>query len=148
MRYFSAEVAENPIGYSFSAIVYGEAFATIVAVHGRSARAGSSGVNSMGRLPQQIQSIAISERSKDLKFDPHQKIQETFHMVASPMPLHLALGVSTLDTRGWLLQEQLPSRYCLYFTPHYVYFLCGREVVDECASRCAISWMIGIGPRA
>lgn len=113
-------------------IVYGKAFATIMAMHGVSAGAGLSGVNSTSRLPQQIQSVTISGRSKDLEFDPHQKDQETVHMVASPMPLHLALEVSTLDTRGWILQEQLLSRRCLYFTSHYVYFLCGREVLNEC----------------
>ena len=113
-------------------IVYGKAFATIVAVHGISAGAGLSGVNSTSRLPQQIESVTISGRSKDLEFDPHQKDQETVHMVASPMSLRLALEVSTLDTRGWILQEQLLSRRCIYFTSHYVYFLCGREVVYEC----------------
>ena len=125
-------------------IIYGKAFATIVAVHGTSAEAGLSGVNSTSRPLQQIESVTISGRSKDLEFDPDKKDQETVHMVASPMPLHLALEVSTLDTRGWVLQEQLLSRRCLYFTNDYVYFQCGREVVNECGgTKCAPSTIIG-----
>lgn len=53
-------------------------------------------------------------------------------MVATPIPLHLALEVSTLDKRGWILQEQLLSRRCLYFTSRYVCFQCGREILKEC----------------
>ncbi len=124
-------------------IIYGKAFATIVAVHGTSAEAGLSGVNSTSRPLQQIESVTVSGRSKDLEFDSDMKDQETVHMVASPMPLHLALEVSTLDTRGWVLQEQLLSRRCLYFTNDYVYFQCGREVLDECGStECAPSTII------
>ena len=124
-------------------IIYGKAFATIVAVHGTSAEAGLSGVNSTSRPLQQIESVTISGRSKDLEFDSDKKDQETVHMVASPMPLHLALEVSTLDTRGWVLQEQLLSRRCLYFTNDYLYFQCGREVLDECDStECAPSTII------
>lgn len=123
-------------------IVYGKAFATIVAVNGISAGAGLSGVNLTSRPPQQIESVTISERSKDLKFDPRQKDQETVHMVASPMPLHLALEVSTLHTRGWILQEQLLSRRCLYFTSHYVYFLCGREVANECGTSQPLGYKV------
>lgn len=113
-------------------IVYGKSFATITAMHGTSARAGLPGVNSTGRLPQQVQSVTISWRSKDLEFNPDNGDHETVHVVATPMPLQLALEVSALDTRGWVLQEQLLSRRCLYFTSQYVYFQCGREVLSEC----------------
>ena len=84
-------------------IIYGKAFATIVAVHGASASAGLPGVNSTGRSPQQVESVTISGRSKDLDFDSDNKDQETIHIVATPRPLHLALEVSALDTRGWIL---------------------------------------------
>ena len=115
-------------------IIYGKAFATIVAVHGASASAGLPGVNSTGRPPQQVESLTISGRSKDLEFDSDNKDQETVHIVATPRPLHLALEVSALDTRGWILQEQLLSRRCLYFTSRYAYLLCGREVINECGT--------------
>ena len=115
-------------------IIYGKAFATIVAVHGASASAGLPGVNSTGRPPQQVESVTISGRSKDLAFDSENKDQETVHIVATPGPLQLALEVSALDTRGWILQEQLLSRRCLYFTSRYVYLLCGREVINECGT--------------
>ena len=115
-------------------IIYGKAFATIVAVDGASASAGLPGVNSTGRPPQQVESVTISGRSKDLEFDSDNKDQETVHIVATPRPLHLALEVSALDTRGWILQEQLLSRRCLYFTSRYAYLLCGREAINECGT--------------
>ena len=116
-------------------IIYGKAFATIMAVDGASASAGLPGVNSTGRPPQQVESVTISGRSKDLEFDSDNKDQETVHIVATPRPLHLALEVSALDTRGWILQEQLLSRRCLYFTSRYAYLLCGREAINECGTR-------------
>lgn len=112
-------------------IIFGKAFTTIVAMHGSSAEAGLPGVNSTSRPPQQIESMTVSGKSKDLDFDPDNSLQETVHIVASPMPLHLALEASTVDTRGWVLQERLLSRRYLYFSHHCVYFQCGREVVDE-----------------
>ena len=72
-------------------IIYGKAFATIMAMHGTSAEAGLPGVNSTRRLPQQIESVTISGKSKDLEFDPENKDQDTVHMVAAPMPLNLAI---------------------------------------------------------
>ena len=113
-------------------IIYGKAFATIVAEHGASAGAGLPGVNSTGRPPQQVESVTISGRSKDLDFDSDNKDQETVHIVATPKPLHLALEVSVLDTRGWILQEQLLSRRCLYFTSNYAYLMCSQEIINEC----------------
>ena len=115
-------------------IIYAKAFATIVAVHDASARAGLPGVNSTSRPPQQVESVTISGRSTDLEFDSDNKDQETVHIVATPRPLHLALEVSALNTRGWILQEQLLSRRCLYFTSRYAYLLCGREVINECGT--------------
>ena len=113
-------------------VIYGKAFATIVAVHGTSASAGLPGVDSTVRPPQQVESVTVSGRSKDLDFDPVNKNQETVHIITTPKPLHLALEVSALDTRGWILQEQLLSRRCLYFTPNYAYLLCSREIINEC----------------
>lgn len=73
----------------------------------------------------------ISGKSKDLDCDLESKDKDTVHLVATPVPLHLALEVPTWDTRGWILQERLLSRRCLYFTDRYVYFQCGREVASE-----------------
>ena len=115
-------------------IIYGKAFATIVAVHSESASAGLPGVSLTGRPPQQVESVTISGRSKDLEYDSDNKDHETVHIVATPKPLHLALEVSALGTRGWILQEQLLSRRCLYFTSCYAYLLCGREVINECCA--------------
>lgn len=78
--------------------------------------------------------MTISGKSKDLEYDLDNKDCETVHMIATPMPLHLALEMSTLDTRGWVMQEQLLSRRCLYFTSTYAYFQCSREIIDECGT--------------
>ena len=124
-------------------IIYGKAYATIMAVHGESASAGLPGVSLTGRPPQQVESVKISGRSKDLEFDSGNEDQETVHIVATPKPLHLALEVSALDTRGWILQEQLLSRRCLYFTSCYAYLLCGREVINECGASQSVSFQTG-----
>lgn len=50
-------------------VVYGKAFATVVAAHGASVGAGLPGVHLTRRMPQQIQSVTISGRSEELELD-------------------------------------------------------------------------------
>ncbi|KAM5361880.1 hypothetical protein ACJZ2D_012825 [Fusarium nematophilum] len=112
-------------------IVYGQAFATIVALEGRDADAGLPGVAPGTRPPQEIRTITISDRSPNLDDDPNSDSTEEIHIVATPRPLHLALDLSQWNTRGWIVQEHLLSRRCLYFAPDAVYFQCSQETLSE-----------------
>jgi Heterokaryon incompatibility protein (HET)/Tetratricopeptide repeat len=112
-------------------IVYGKAFATIVALHGDDADAGLPGVTPGTRAPQQIEIITVSNKSLDLDHDPQCEKNEIIGLVATPRPLHLALEVSKWNSRGWILQERLLSLRCLYFSPDAVYFQCSRETLSE-----------------
>lgn len=112
-------------------IVYGQAFATIVALEGTDADAGLPGVCAGTREPQKINTFTISNKSLDLDDDPDSKDKETIRLVATPLPLHLALELSQWNSRGWIVQERLLSRRCLYFAPDTVYFQCGQETLSE-----------------
>ena len=112
-------------------IVYGKAFATIVALHGDDADAGLPGVTPGTRAPQQIEIITVSNKSPDLDHDPQCEKNEIISLIATPQPLHLALEVSKWNSRGWILQERLLSLRCLYFSPDAVYFQCSRETLSE-----------------
>lgn len=112
-------------------IVYGKAFATIVALHGDSADAGLPGIRPGSRPPQQIESLQVSKALPELDWDPGCEQNEQIYLTATPRPLHLALQDSKWNKRGWILQERLLSRRCLYFSAHSVYFQCSQETLTE-----------------
>ncbi|WYZ34025.1 hypothetical protein EsH8_I_000301 [Colletotrichum jinshuiense] len=112
-------------------IVYGKAFATIVALHGNNADAGLPGVAPGTRPPQRIETIVVSNKSPDLDHDPVCKFNEVVNIVATPRPLHLALKASNWNTRGWIMQERLLSRRAIYFSSEAVYFQCGQHTLTE-----------------
>ncbi|KAI2624013.1 heterokaryon incompatibility protein-domain-containing protein [Hypomontagnella submonticulosa] len=100
-------------------IVYGQAFATIVALHGESADAGLPGT------------LYVSGKSPDLDHDPQDDKSEAICLVATPRPLSLELNISKWNTRGWIFQERLLSRRCLYFSSDAVYFQCAEKTLSE-----------------
>jgi hypothetical protein len=112
-------------------LVYGKAFATVVAMHGEDANAGLPGVGPGERAPQRIETITVSNMSFDLDYDPQCERNETINLMATQRPLHLALGVSKWNTSGWVLQERLLSRRCIYFSSDTVYFQCNKEILSE-----------------
>ncbi|KAI0382754.1 heterokaryon incompatibility protein-domain-containing protein [Hypomontagnella monticulosa] len=112
-------------------IVYGQAFATIVALHGESADAGLPGVSPGTRKPQHIEVLHVSDKSPDLDYDPQSDRNETVCLVATPRPLSLELDISKWNTRGWIFQERLLSRRCIYFSADAVYFQCSKQTVSE-----------------
>jgi Heterokaryon incompatibility protein (HET) len=142
-------------------VVYGKAFATVVAIHGASADAGLPGVRPGTRPPQRIETLVAEAGPRDLDYDPggsdssaanldgrgrvgsfvyrlrqrHQQV--TLHLVATPPPLQFAIEASRWHTRGWTFQECLLSRRCLYFSECYVYFQCGRR--DKVLSECGVN---------
>lgn len=112
-------------------VVYGQAFATIVALVGSDANAGLAGVRDGTRLPQKITTLTISENSPYLDDDPSSTDKTTICLVATPRDLKLSLELSQWNTRGWIVQEHLLSRRCLYFAPDALYFKCGEETLSE-----------------
>ncbi|KAL2130483.1 hypothetical protein VTI74DRAFT_6337 [Chaetomium olivicolor] len=114
-------------------IVYMMAFATIVAAHGENADAGLPGVRPGTRNAQITGSVFIpasSSASSD---------SQTLLLTTAASPLPLALESSVWESRGWVLQERLLSRRCIYFTSDWTYFQCGRKTVSETASDGPVS---------
>lgn len=112
-------------------IIYGRAYATIVALSGDNADAGLPGVNPGTRLAQRIEHIAIKRGSSDLDYDPLGENTEIVNVVRTPRTFYLALRMSNWNTRGWIMQERLLSRRCIYFSPEAVYFQCGKSTVVD-----------------
>ncbi|KAL8397835.1 hypothetical protein RB594_004510 [Gaeumannomyces avenae] len=114
-------------------IVYGQAFATIVTLHGDSAEAGLPGVSPGTRRPQHIELLRVSKGSPNLDYDPDEESGEVdiLGITLSPWPLDLQLDVAKWNTRGWIFQEHLLSRRCLFFTRDTVYFQCARHTLSE-----------------
>lgn len=112
-------------------IIHGRAFATIVALSGNNADAGLPGVNPGTRPTQRIETIAINHGSSDRDYDPLHKEVETINIVRTPRSFYLALRKSNWNTRGWIMQERLLSRSCIYFSPEAVYFQCGQKTLVE-----------------
>jgi hypothetical protein len=112
-------------------LVYGQAFATIVALHGSNADAGLPGVSAGSRMPQDLGILNLSQAVSDHKFIGRADNVQTVHLVATPRALYLSLDASTWNTRRWILQERFLSRRCLYFAPNAVYFQCNRETWSE-----------------
>jgi hypothetical protein len=112
-------------------IVYGNAFLTIAALHGASADAGLPGIRPGSRRPQKLESLTITGRSPKLEHDPMSKDNEEVYIVPAPRPFFLKLRRSTWNTRGWILQEHILSRRCLYFTEDAVYFQCSKSTSSE-----------------
>ena len=105
--------------------VYMMAFATIAAVHGGNADAGLPGLRPGSRPAQRTASLSFPSLSSP---DGGQVT-----LAATPGPLLLALETSVWETRGWVLQEHLLSRRCLFFTSNWVYFQCGQDIISETA---------------
>lgn len=112
-------------------IVYGKAFATIVALEGTDADAGLPGVRAGTREPQNITALTVSNKSIELDDDPDSKDKDTIRLTATPLPLYLALELSRWNSRGWIVQEHLLSRRCLYFAPDTIYFQCSQATLSE-----------------
>ncbi|EWG50634.1 hypothetical protein FVEG_16665 [Fusarium verticillioides 7600] len=111
-------------------IIYGRAFATVVALFGSDADAGLPGVSPGTRVPQRVESLPITRGSWDLEHDASQD-SETVYVVKTPRPFYLALQTANWNTRGWIMQERLLSRRCIYFGPEAVYFQCGQKTFAE-----------------
>uniref|UniRef100_A0A8H7TQ05 Heterokaryon incompatibility domain-containing protein n=1 Tax=Bionectria ochroleuca TaxID=29856 RepID=A0A8H7TQ05_BIOOC len=107
-------------------IVYGRAHATIVALHGDNADAGLPGVSPGTRACQQIETIDLTLSDEDEDNVPQEKGNRKCRFVRGPSPLPLALQASTWNTRGWILQERLLSKRCIYFSADAFYFECNR----------------------
>ncbi|KAI0902662.1 heterokaryon incompatibility protein-domain-containing protein [Ustulina deusta] len=112
-------------------VVYGEAFATLVALYGDNADAGLPGVSPGTRPPQHIESLRVSSGHLQLEYDAQCDKNETIYLTVTPPPLHLALDISKWNTRGWVFQERLFSRRCLYFSEQAVYFQCAQHTLSE-----------------
>ncbi|KAI1774166.1 heterokaryon incompatibility protein-domain-containing protein [Hypoxylon cercidicola] len=112
-------------------IVYGRAFATIVALYGDSADAGLPGVSAGTRRPQLIEYLRVSGESPNLDYDPRDDKNKTICLTVTPRPLALELDIAKWNTRGWVFQERLLSRRCLYFSPSAVYLQCASKTLSE-----------------
>ncbi|KAL5325294.1 hypothetical protein ACEPPN_006419 [Leptodophora sp. 'Broadleaf-Isolate-01'] len=111
--------------------IYSQAFATIVAVGGLDANSGIPGVRPDTRLPQDIQSITISNNSPNLEYIPTGQSNEQIHVVSTPMSLSLMLETSKWESRAWTFQERLLSKRCIYFSKDWAYFQCNKEISNE-----------------
>ena len=112
-------------------IVYGRAYATIVALHGDNADAGLPGVAPGTRACQQFETIDLSVDEEDTQEDPREQSSQKCTFVRGPSPLPLVLQASIWNTRGWTLQERLLSRRCIYFSADAFYFECNRGILAE-----------------
>ncbi|KAI0459505.1 heterokaryon incompatibility protein-domain-containing protein [Xylaria acuta] len=112
-------------------VVYGQAFATLIALYGDNADAGLPGVSPGTRPPQHIESLRVSSGHLQLEYDAQSDKNETIYLMATPPPLHLALSISKWNARGWVFQERLLSRRCLYFSEQAVYFQCAQHTLSE-----------------
>ncbi|CAG9982970.1 unnamed protein product [Clonostachys byssicola] len=112
-------------------IVYGRAHATIVALHGDNADAGLPGVSPGSRACQQIETIDLSLSDENEDNVSQEKSNRKCRFVRGPSPLPLALQASTWNTRGWILQERLLSKRCIYFSADAFYFECNRGILAE-----------------
>ncbi|KAL2016322.1 hypothetical protein VTK56DRAFT_3863 [Thermocarpiscus australiensis] len=122
-------------------IVYMMAFATIVAAHGQNVDAGLPGVRP-GTRNAQITSSVFIPASSSASSD-----SQTLLLTTSASPLPLALESSVWESRGWVLQERLLSRRCIYFTSDWIYFQCGRKAVSETATDGPVSARAPRDPR-
>ncbi|KAG4436544.1 hypothetical protein IFR05_007982 [Cadophora sp. M221] len=111
--------------------IYSQAFATIVAVGGLDANSGIPGIRPDSRLPQDVQSITISNGSPNLEYISASKSNEQIHLVTTPMSLSLMLETSKWESRAWTFQERLLSKRCIYFSKDWAYFQCNREISNE-----------------
>ena len=112
-------------------IVYGRAYANIVALYGDNADAGLPGVSPETRGPQLVESLTVSRDSTNLDYDPQDDKSETICLTVTPRPLNFELDIAKWNTRGWVFQERLLSRRCLYFSPNAVYFQCASKTLSE-----------------
>jgi tetratricopeptide (TPR) repeat protein len=123
-------------------IVYMMSLATIVAAHGQDAFAGLPGIRPRTRNAQVTTSVCIP-------VSPSASSEsQALLLTTTSSPLPLALDSSVWDSRGWVLQEQLLSRRCIYFTSDWVYFQCGRQTVSESASDSLVLARSPKDPRA
>jgi hypothetical protein len=95
--------------------IYEGAFATIIALSGRSADDCLPGVGGLGKRTQQIYA----------EFGENLVIEEMPNLVSQ-------VSESVWATCAWTYQEGLLSRRCLFFTEHQIYFVCNQ--MDCCES--------------
>lgn len=112
-------------------IVYGRAYATIVALNGDNADAGLPGVAPGTRACQQIETIDLAVDDEDTQEGSQERSSQKCRFVRGPSPLPLVLQASVWNTRGWILQERLLSRRCIYFSSDAFYFECNRGILAE-----------------
>ncbi|KAM7189032.1 Heterokaryon incompatibility protein (HET) domain containing protein [Naviculisporaceae sp. PSN 640] len=112
-------------------IVYMMAFATIAAAHGKNANAGLPGLRPGTRPAQRTASLSLSPtpEERENKFSTTQEVMLT----TTPSPLLFALEATVWETRGWVQQEKMLSRRCIFFTSNWVYFQCGQDITAETA---------------
>lgn len=113
--------------------VYGKSIATIVALHGVDADAGLPGIMENTRTSEFGTVVRVAANGSLRDFSTTTADDEPHHVIikSTPSPLDLLLESTAWNTRGWILQEQLLSRRCLYFSSEYVYFQCQREIFCE-----------------
>nr|RBR02157.1 hypothetical protein FVER53263_09792 [Fusarium verticillioides] len=126
----SGAEAENNAGVSARDATRELAAVTVVALFGSDADAGLPGVSPGTRVPQRVESLPITRGSWDLEHDASQD-SETVYVVKTPRPFYLALQTANWNARGWIMQERLLSRRCIYFGPEAVYFQCGQKTFAE-----------------
>ncbi|KAI6784154.1 uncharacterized protein J7T54_004700 [Emericellopsis cladophorae] len=99
-------------GYLIQAMdnVYDIATVTYIAVSGKNADAGLSGVSP--RRGRTINAVTIVDEDTEI------------HLSLAPPTLNDEVRSSVWNTRGWTFQEQALSQRCLYFTEDEVYFNC------------------------
>ncbi|KAK1759042.1 heterokaryon incompatibility protein-domain-containing protein [Echria macrotheca] len=112
-------------------IAYMMAFATIAAAYGKNANAGLPGLRPRTRPAQKTATLFLSPNPKEggSKFSTTQEVMLT----TTPSPLLFALEATVWETRGWVQQEKMLSRRCIFFTSNWVYFQCGQEITAETA---------------
>jgi len=107
--------------------IYSGAFATIVAMQGRSADSGLPRVGSVSGVPQ-----------LSIEFSRGNRMVECFP------PLDGRVGESRWARRGWTYQEGLLSRRCILFDAAEVYFCCA---VADCSESCPNAGSLFTVPR-
>lgn len=113
-------------------IIYKKAFANIVALAGKDADAGITGITSKSRPPQTVEILPLLRGSADLAFSKDTNaVHENVCIVATPKPLVFAQESSMWNTRGWILQEQLLASRNIYFSQDNVYFQCNEALQCE-----------------
>jgi hypothetical protein len=109
--------------------IYECAFATIIAMNGKSANDGLPGLGAGGTRTQQI----YAEFGENLLVEKLPRLDEI-------------AGVSPWASRAWTYQEGLLSRRRIFFTEHQLYFVCNEmdccESLEDSSKSLNNSWRI------